>query len=426
LWSVRWPDEQQPTFDRCIASIRSSRSARRITERTWEKAAPFLERVGRVIEQLDAQPEFRLPVWDYLAVMADDERIADGQRLLKEESALFTRIERRYGVDKYIIAAVWGIESNFGRGQGGYSVLRSLATLSCEGRRQTYFQRELLSALRIVQSGNIAAEDFKGSWAGAFGQVQFMPGSFERLAVDGDRDGRRDIIGSRADALASAANYLRNAGWRGGRSWGVEVRVPESRRALIGARGGWRRARRTLRAWGALGLRRADGAALSGETQAGLFAPAGPTGPVFLVTRDFEAVYRYNAAESYTLAVAHLSDRLRGRGSLATAWRRTTRLARRDDELRSFLRPRTRHSARRRAPAGADTGGGQGRAAATGPRGDGTAGAETARGPSQSLITAAHIDGESEVIQLPAFRGHARTIASPIRPIMRCASFSIP
>jgi len=320
LLSVRSPGEQQPTFDRCIASIRASQAARRITERTWEKAAPFLERDGRVIEQLDAQPEFRLPVWDYLAVMADDERIADGQRLLKEQSALLTRIERRYGVDKHIIAAVWGIESNFGHGQGGYSVLRSLVTLSCEGRRQAYFRREFLSALRIVQSGNIAAEDFKGSWAGAFGQTQFMPGSFERLAVDGDGDGRRDIIGSRADALASAANYLRNAGWRAGRPWGVEVRLPESRRALIGARGGWRRARRTFRAWGALGLKRVDGSALSGATQAGLFAPAGPTGPVFLVTRNFEAVYRYNAAESYTLAVAHLADRLRGRGPLATAW----------------------------------------------------------------------------------------------------------
>jgi lytic murein transglycosylase len=199
-------------------------------------------------------------------------------------------------------------------------VLRSLATLSCEGRRQTYFRREFLSALRIVQSGNIGAEDFKGSWAGAFGQTQFMPGSFERLAVDGNGDGRRDIIGSRADALASAANYLRNAGWRAGRPWGVEVRLPESRRGPIRARGGWRRARRTLRAWGALGLKRVDGTALAGETQAGLFAPAGPTGPVFLVTRNFEAVYRYNAAESYTLAVAHLADRLRGRGPLATPW----------------------------------------------------------------------------------------------------------
>ncbi len=320
LLSVRSNSEQSPTFDRCIASIRASQAARRITERTWEKAVPFLERDGRVIEQLDAQPEFRLPVWDYLAVMADDERIADGQRLLKEESALFTRIERRYGVDKHIIAAVWGIESNFGRGQGGYSVLRSLATLSCEGRRQTYFRRELLAALRIVQSGHIAPDSFRGSWAGAFGQTQFMPGSFEWLAVDGDGDGRRDVIGSRADALASAGNYLRNAGWRPGRAWGLEVRVPASRRSLIGQGGGWRRARRTLSAWGALGLTRADGTALAGETLAGLFAPAGADGPVFLVTRNFEAVYRYNAAESYTLAVAHLADRLRGRGPLATAW----------------------------------------------------------------------------------------------------------
>jgi lytic murein transglycosylase len=307
-------------FDRCIADIRASPSARRITARTWEQAKPFLTPDPRVIEQLDAQPEFRLPTWDYLAVMADDERIADGQRLLNEESAQFTRIERRYGVDKYIIAAVWGIESNFGRGQGGYSVLRSLATLSCESPRQTYFRRELLAALRIVQSGHIAPDSFRGSWAGAFGQTQFMPGSFEWLAVDGDGDGRRDVIGSRADALASAANYLRNAGWRSGRTWGIEVRLPALSRSLIGQGGGWRRARRTLGAWGVLGLTRADGAALTGETLAGLFAPAGADGPVFLVTRNFEAIYRYNAAEAYTLAVAHLSDRLRGLPPLVTPW----------------------------------------------------------------------------------------------------------
>jgi lytic murein transglycosylase len=310
----------QPSFDSCIANIRASQAGRRITARTWEQAAPFVERDSRILPQLDAQPEFRLPVWDYLAVMADDERIADGQRLLKEEAATFARIERRYGVDRHVIAAIWGIESNFGRGQGGYSVLRSLATLGCEGRRQTYFRGEFLAAMRILQRGHIEAGDFKGSWAGAFGQTQFMPGSFERLAVDGDGDGRRDIIGSRADALASAANYMRNAGWRAPHRWGIEVRLPPSRHTLVGAGTAWRRDKRPLRAWAALGLRRVDGRALTGDTPAGLFAPAGPQGPVFLVTRNFEAIYRYNAAASYTLAVAHLADRLRGDSGFVTPW----------------------------------------------------------------------------------------------------------
>jgi hypothetical protein len=175
--------------------------------------------------------------------------------------------------------------------------------------------------LRAVQKGEIAGDRFLGSWAGAFGQVQFMPGSYEWLAVDFDGDGRRDILHNEGDALASAANYLRRSGWRPGAPWGVEVRLPDG----FSARGQSRRVRRTVAAWAARGLRRVDGsrlvrADLPSTANAGLHLPAGPKGPAFLVLDNFTAIYRYNASEAYTLAIAHLADRLRGGGPLATPW----------------------------------------------------------------------------------------------------------
>jgi lytic murein transglycosylase len=311
----------QTDLTSCLATLRATRSGQRVAPATWallDSTASDPE----VLAQLDAQPEFRLPVWDYLAVMADDERVRDGQAALAREQRTFDTLEARYGVDKFAIAAVWGVESNFGRGVGAYSVLRSLATLACRGRRQPYFRGELYSALRIVQAGHIRASEFRGSWAGAFGQTQFMPGVFEGRAVDFDGDGRRDLIGNSSDALASAANYLRAAGWVRGLAWGREVRVPASidPRAVS-----WRQRTRTVSAWAAAGVARMDGAplgdaAMPGEVRAALFAPAGRSGPVFLVTRNLEAIWRYNAAESYTIAIAHLADRLRGGGALRTPW----------------------------------------------------------------------------------------------------------
>jgi lytic murein transglycosylase len=277
---------------------------------------------GDVLRQLDAQPEFRLPVWDYVAVMADQERVDDGVSAMRAQRAVLDGVVARYRVDAETLAALWGVESNFGRGTGAFPVLRSLATLGCRGRRQGYFRNELFAALRIVQRGDILPAEFRGSWAGAFGQTQFMPGAFEGRAVDFDGDGRRDLIGNAGDALASAANYLRAAGWIPGLPWGVEVRLPPS---VDPRADGGRRATRTLEVWRARGVTRVDGRALDTwgpalATRAALFAPAGRTGPVFLVTRNFVAIFRYNASESYTLAIAHLSDRLRGSGALVTAW----------------------------------------------------------------------------------------------------------
>lgn len=306
---------------RCLTAVRASPAARRIADSTWARFTPGLTIDARIIQQRDAQPEFKLPIWDYLAVMVDDERIADGRRLMAEHKSTFATIERRYGVDPHVIAAIWGVESNFGRGMGSFDVIRSLATLSCNGRRQAYFRRELLAALRVIQRGDIDGSRFLGSWAGAFGQVQFMPGSFEWLAVDFDGDGRRDIINSPGDALASAANYLRRSRWHPGGRWGVEVRLP----AGYAPRGEGRKVKRPLSTWHARGLRRVDGEALvspgtTAATKAGLHLPAGVDGPAFLVFGNFDAIHRYNASEAYTLAIAHLADRLRGAPPIVAMW----------------------------------------------------------------------------------------------------------
>ena len=312
---------QAAEFARCLASIRASPQGQRLTADTWERHAHGLQPDPRVIEQRQAQPEFMLPIWDYIAVMVDDERVSDGRRIMVEHSATLEAIERRHRVDPAVIVAIWGIESDFGRGTGSFEVLRSLATLSCHGRRQSYFRGEFLAALRAVQKGEIDGDQFLGSWAGAFGQVQFMPGTYEWLAVDFDGDGRRDILHNEGDALASAANYLRQRGWRPGAPWGVEVQLPSG----FSARGESRRVRRTVATWAARGLRRVDGselvrADLPSSTNAGLHLPAGPKGPAFLVLGNFNVIYRYNASEAYTLAIAHLADRLRGGAPLATPW----------------------------------------------------------------------------------------------------------
>ena len=229
--------------------------------------------------------------------------------------------ERAYGVDRHVIVAVWGVESNFGRIQGTRELVRSLTTLVCANKRESFFRGELMATLSILQSGDIAAEALTGSWAGAFGQTQFMPTTYQRLAVDFDGDGKRDVVNSVPDALGSTANYLERAGWVTGQPWGYEVRIPENYAGPSG-----RRTRQSVAQWTALGVRRIEPLQAGGKpqpadsVQAALLLPAGPKGPAFLVFRNFDAIYGYNAAESYALSIAHLSDRLQGAPGFSTPW----------------------------------------------------------------------------------------------------------
>jgi lytic murein transglycosylase len=304
-------------FERCLSQLRQQASERGVSRAAFDRHTRGLAPDMDVVGFLDAQPEFRTPIWDYMAGLVDEERVADGRARFARWGPTLAAIERQFGVDPAVVVAVWGVETDYGRIFGRRPLVTSLATLSCFGRRQTFFRGELFAALKILEDGHVAPERLVGSWAGAFGHTQFMPSTFRRLAVDFDGDGRRDLMDSIPDALASTANYLQRAGWRTGEPWGVEVVLP----AGFDARQASRRNKVAVSEWTRRGVRRADGRVLSGGgRQAGLILPAGREGPAFLVFRNFDAIHSYNPAESYALAIAHLADRIRGGGPFVTPW----------------------------------------------------------------------------------------------------------
>jgi lytic murein transglycosylase len=312
---VAAPKAGAASFSDCLASLRSAALAAGVDAATFDKATHGLAPNPDVLAMAQAQPEFKMAIWDYLAGLVDEERVNDGRAIMARYAQALAVAESRYGVDKAIISAVWGVESDYGRSFGTRPVVQSLATLSCGGRRQGYFRSEFIAALKILQHGDIDPAQFNGSWAGAFGHTQFMPSTFLRVAVDLDGDGRKDLINSVPDALGSTAAYLRKAGWVPGAEWGFEVRLPDHYSGPSG-----RTRKEPVAAWAARGITRIDGTPLGNGPSAGLLLPAGPAGPAFLVTRNFDVIYSYNAAESYALAIALLSDRLRGRHGLVAAW----------------------------------------------------------------------------------------------------------
>ncbi|MBG6155420.1 lytic murein transglycosylase [Labrenzia sp. EL_159] len=277
------------------------------------KGASFDE---KVIRFSTSQPEYKTEIWDYMAFLVDAERIKDGKKNLKKHRKTLTNIEKRYGVDRHIVLAVWGIESDFGQFKGDFYTPHALANLVCAGkRRQKYFRGELIKTLQIASRGDVPASDFQGSWAGAFGQTQFMPSTYNSLAVDFDGDGRKDLVNSVPDALASTANFLKNAGWRDSRAWGYEVKVPAGYSGPAGLK-----KRASLSTWGQRGLKKIDGGNISGKTEAALIRPAGANGPGFLVTRNFNALRSYNASTSYGLAIALLSELVSDGDPFKTPW----------------------------------------------------------------------------------------------------------
>lgn len=308
-------------FSSCQRELRAEAVAAGVTPVLFDRLTSGLQPDLEVLKFLDAQPEFVTPIWDYLAGLVDDERIADGQQMLAQWQEVLARVEAEYAVDPATVVAVWGVESNYGRNFGKRPLLESLSALSCHGRRQKFFRGELFTTMKIIGEGHVAAERLTGSWAGAFGHTQFMPSTFMRLAVDFDGDGRRDLVDSVPDALASTANFLRRAGWQQALPWGLEVKLPAGFDGSIAGR----RNKHSITSWAGRGLTRLDGRPLGevlggGATPVALLLPAGPQGPAFLVTRNFDALFSYNAAESYALAIAHLADRLRGGGPLLTPW----------------------------------------------------------------------------------------------------------
>ncbi len=309
--------QDQAEFRRCLSGLRVQAIEKGIAPATLDRELAGLQADFTVLERLDYQPEFRTPVWDYLAALVDDQRVEDGRAQLQRHAQTLADIERRYGVDPATVVAVWGVESDFGKNFGGRALLESLGTLSCFGRRQSYFSGEFIAALGIIDEGSLAAEKLRGSWAGAFGHTQFMPSTYLRLAVDFDGDGRRDLVDSIPDALASTANFLAKAGWQRDQPWGFEVSLPDG----YDLSGEGRRTKRSLAEWRERGVARVDGAPLGPDSaRAGLVQPAEGGGPAFLVMKNFDAIYSYNASMSYGLAIAHLADKLRGGGGFIAPW----------------------------------------------------------------------------------------------------------
>jgi lytic murein transglycosylase len=310
-------------FGNCLANLRSDAERRGVSGENFQRFTAGLTPDLHIMDLLDAQPEFTKSTWDYLDLLVSDERIARGRELLTEYASTFAAEERAYGVDRYIIAAIWGVESNYGTLGGDRSVLRSTATLACVGGRRDYFREEFLSALDILQRGDIPPDRLVGSWAGAFGPTQFMPTTFKRYAVDFDGDGRRDVIDSVPDVIASTANNLKTDGWVSGQTWGYEVTLPQNFDYLLADRS----KPMTVREWQNLGLRRVGNKPFPhGDDRAFLLLPAGARGPAFLMLPNFRVIMKYNPAEAYALAIGYLADRLRGGAPFVQDWPRDERV----------------------------------------------------------------------------------------------------
>ena len=303
-------------FASCVAGLRSHAISQGISGSTFDRAMKGVEPDMKIIELMNNQPEFKTPVWDYLATLVDEEKVAQGRAMLAKHASTLSRIEQAYGVDRHAVVAVWGVESDFGQIASGRYLPQALSTVACLGpRRRDFFRGELIATLKIIQNGDLEPEKLRGSWAGAFGHTQFMPSTYLRLAVDFDGDGRKDLVDSIPDALASTANYLKKSGWITGASWGYEVKLPAGYGGPSGRNG-----KQGIESWSGRGITKIDGSALSSLPAAGLLLPAGANGPAFLVTKNFDAAYAYNAAESYALAISVLSDRLRGKPGVRGRW----------------------------------------------------------------------------------------------------------
>jgi len=299
----------EPGFDAWLAGFRDRAQARGIAPGTLSRALRGAGYLPGVIERDRNQTEFTRTLEDYLAIAASDERIATGRQMLRQHATLLAAIERQHGVEPHVVTAVWGLESRYGARRGDIPVVSALATLAYDGRRGAFFESQLLAALRILENGDTTPGRMVGSWAGAMGHTQFIPTSYEAYAVDFDGDGRRDIWAEDpADALASAAAYLARFGWRRGRPWGIEVRLPDSFDRGLAGRG----RTRAVAEWAARGVRDMDGRAVPDHGAASILLPAGADGPAFMIFSNFGVIARYNNAESYVIGVGHLSDRLRG------------------------------------------------------------------------------------------------------------------
>ncbi|QXH94255.1 lytic murein transglycosylase [Pseudomonas ogarae] len=307
------------TFAQWQAGFRKEALAAGIRDDLFDRAFIGVSPDMSVIKADRSQPEFTRPVWEYLDGALSPLRVNKGKSLIQQNAQVLQSIEQRYGVDREALVAVWGMESNFGQFQGSKSVINSLATLAYEGRRPGFAHAQLIAALQILQQGDITPEKMLGSWAGAMGQTQFIPTTYNTHAVDFDGDGRRDIWGSSTDALASTAHYLQSSGWQRGQPWGVEVSLNQGFDYTL-ADG---TIRKPVSEWMRLGVSEYGGLPIAADDRqlsASLLLPAGHRGPAFLIFDNFRAILKYNNSSSYALAVGLLSKRFTDAGLVYGQW----------------------------------------------------------------------------------------------------------
>ena len=300
---------QDQTFAEWREQLRAEAFSLGISEETLLAIDDLEAPLDRVLELDDAQPEFIQTFTRYLSLRITPLQINRGQALLRQYAVLLEEVRQSYGVQPHYLVSFWAIESNYGRATGGFSVLQALATLAFDPRRADFFRTELLTALKIIDDGHIAVDNMSGSWAGAMGQLQFLPSVFARYGIDGDNDGKIDIWNSLPDIFHSAANFLSQSGWRGDERWGREVLLPSNFDfSLTGTR-----TRKPLQEWNDLGIIQINGSPIPvANMQASVILPAGAGGPAFLTYANFRATMVYNPSTFYALTVGHLADRYTG------------------------------------------------------------------------------------------------------------------
>lgn len=302
---------------KCVEGLWPSAKSAGVTRATFDRAFQGFTPDPEVIEQANYQPEYVKPIGEYIDRAVSEKRVATGKQKLAEYQDLVAGLEKRYGVDRHIIVAIWGVESNYGALPGDMNVIRSLATLICSGTKAKFARPQLVSALKILQRGDVSFEAMNGSWAGAMGHTQFIPTTYTAYAVDQDGDGKRDIWNNIPDALASTASYLKVSNWRAGETWGYEVKLPKG----FNPKRVGESTLKPLGEWQKIGVVKVNGEPFPrAADKASLFAPEGTRGPSFLVLNNFRSILRYNVAKSYALAVGHLADRLKGYGPFVQQW----------------------------------------------------------------------------------------------------------
>ncbi|HKL54492.1 MAG: lytic murein transglycosylase [Roseovarius sp.] len=306
-------------FDRWVRGFRGRALAQGISPRVFDAAFQGARYNSGVVESDRNQSEFTRQIWDYLDSAASPVRVSNGKAALRRHGRTLERIERHYGVEKEVVTAVWGLESAYGERRGDIPLIDALATLSFDGRRGAFFEQQLIAALKIIQAGDVAPRDMKGSWAGAMGHTQFIPTSYLAYAVDFTGDGKRDIWSEDpTDALASTAAYLKRFGWTKGQPWGVEVRLPRGFPHAVARRDN----RKMPSQWAAEGVRDMNGRPVPDYGRASILLPAGAEGAAFMIFDNFAVIERYNKADAYVIGVGHLSDRLRGGPEIQASWPR--------------------------------------------------------------------------------------------------------